>query len=221
MIHTRELFSGLLFGRSFCLFVFTSFGFRVGLHGNDLNGATSGLNFCASAGREFMSVHGKRSIDLAIAEDFDEATAFGGSHETFLDHKFGLDLRASLEIRKIYNIQDSIFIAEGEGITCRPHTAQERQALGEACLTAIERAINAAAGASFLTFGTATSSFAATGAMPTTDASFRFTRPGSGPQIGEFDRTHSTISSTCTRCATLRIMPRIVGTSSRSTVCWS
>jgi hypothetical protein len=168
----QALFLSILAARCLLVSILAALGLLVGFDRNHLDGATGCLDFGASAGRKLMCPDREGVLDLAVAENLDQALTLRVTQETLFRQERRGNLSTSIKLGKVAKIDDGIDIAKRN--IAIPQTAQEREALGEARLTAVKSAMDRSSGASFLAFGAAPGGFTATGAVPAAKPFFSF-----------------------------------------------
>src|SRR5579872_361170 len=174
----------LRWGNSLPRFVPASLRFLVHFGRNNFDGTASSLDFGARAFRELVRSHGQGVIDFTITQNFHQPFTFGGGHQPAGGQHSRSYLCTGFIASQPGDIHNGVVFAER--IVAIANAAQEWQALGQASLAAIKGAMNLAASASCLAFGTASGGFAPTGAVSATDSFFGFVRTRSWSQIRQF-----------------------------------
>src|SRR5579885_439895 len=180
---------------------------------NLLNCPASSLNFRSRARREFMRADIQRSVEIAIAQDFNQPPGRRCSYQTSLCQCLSRHLAGWLKNLKLPDIHNSI-LALKEII----EPFNEGQTARQPQLSAFKPGRNIAASACLLALGTASGGLHTTRTMTPPHAAFLSASASGRLQIG---KSHWATSSTRTRWLTFCTIPRTLGLSSCSTTCCS
>jgi hypothetical protein len=111
-------------------------------------------------------------INFSIAQYFDQTTAFGWCHQSRCNQNCGFYPRIGCELSQIFDVNNSIDITRSA--TPIAKTANKWETLGQACLTAIKRAVDVPTRTSLLALGTTACCLTTTRTMSTSNTSFGF-----------------------------------------------
>src|ERR1051326_6415955 len=104
----QALFLSVLAARCLLVSILAALGLLVSFHRNHLDGAAGGLDFGASAGRKLMCPDREGVLDLAVAENLDQALTLRVAQEALFRQERRGNLSASIELGKVAKVDDGI-----------------------------------------------------------------------------------------------------------------